>query len=168
MTSTYQQLLNFWFPDQKLSFQKWWFKSTPQLDQEIKTRWEHLLQSYTSGELENWKTTAQGYVALIILLDQLPRNMYRGTDQRLQFEVESQQLAHEFLHKGYDSQVNLHYLVFALMPLRHSSKLTDQECVQSVIKKYDTLKWEGGDLDTWQRFKKASLQSFQKVSQQSQ
>lgn len=166
MSYNYQELLDFWFPD--LSFQKWWFKSSPQLDTKIKTTWEPVLQSYTRSELDDWKTTPLGHVALIILLDQLPRNMYRGSDQRLQFERESQQLAYEFLKKNYDSEVNLHYLVFALMPLRHSSKLTDQECVQSVIKKYDKIQLEGADLETWQRFKKASLQSLYKVSQKSQ
>ncbi len=163
--SSEQELLDFWFPE--LCFQKWWFKSTPELDQEIKIKWESLLQSYKHGQLDHWKQTPRGYVALMILLDQLPRNMYRGTDQRLEFEDQSQQLAHEFLDQAYDTEVNLHYLVFALMPLRHSSKLSDQERVQSVIQKYEGAQWQDSDLDTWQRFTKASAQSLTKVRSQS-
>ena len=70
-----QQILDFWFsPD----IAKHWFASTPALDAEIKTRFEGIWQRATAGELDAWAQTSAGALALIIVLDQLPLNMYRG------------------------------------------------------------------------------------------
>lgn len=163
---SYQSILDFWFPE--LKFQKWWFKATPELDQEIKTRWESFLDLYSQNKLNNWKLTPQSFVALIILLDQFPRNMYRGSEHKHKYDLDAQKLSHEFLDRGFDDsdQINVHYLVFALMPLRHSTKFADQEKVQSIIKKHDSLinDSQKHDHNTWERFKKASQQSLMKIA----
>lgn len=71
---TYKEVLNFWFreltPEQ-------WFRSGKDLDGPIRERFGALVEIARSGELDDWATTAEGRLALILLLDQFPRHVYR-------------------------------------------------------------------------------------------
>ena len=104
----------------------WWGKST-ETDQSIKTRFEASLQAASRNELDDWADTAQGMLALILLLDQFPRNMYRDTAEAFAFDELARQCVHLGLAQGFDQQLSPLQRVFFYMPLEHSEDIDDQE-----------------------------------------
>ena len=108
----------------------WWGKDVA-VDQTIKTRFEAYLLTAADGRRDEWAETPQGMLALILLLDQFPRNMYRDTAQSFSFDALAQQCCHLGLAQGFDQQLAPLQRVFFYLPLEHSEDLEDQEhCVQ--------------------------------------
>ena len=75
-----QEILNFWFHELD---SKQWFQSPEQLDNEIKQRFSKVWQAAAQGELAHWRTSLQGRLAEIIVLDQFSRNIFRNQNKRL-------------------------------------------------------------------------------------
>jgi len=119
----YNEILEYWYSD-KVS--KQWFSSTPELDQEIKEKYESLWESGLNGELDGWKSTAEGCLALIILLDQFPLNMYRGQANSFESEKKAIEIALYAIDKGFDKKIAIDKLSFMYVPFMHSEKLEHQ------------------------------------------
>jgi uncharacterized protein (DUF924 family) len=122
-----QDLLEFWF---SADVQPLWFHSTPKFDHEIKCRFEHLWQQLQkdpqSDRFTEWSQTPEGVLALCILFDQLPLNMYRGESSSFQTESLAIDVAKQGITNGFDQQIAHDKLMFFYMPLMHSEKLEDQ------------------------------------------
>jgi len=74
MTDAIKDVINFWYADEQA---KRWFKSTPDFDAEIKQRYEKLWRSAAENKLLGWQDSAEGCLALCIILDQFPLNMFK-------------------------------------------------------------------------------------------
>ena len=70
------EILDFWFSPE---VEKNWFQTPPELDAEITERFGETHEKAAKGELAGWEDSAEGALALLILLDQFPRNMFRGS-----------------------------------------------------------------------------------------
>ncbi len=119
----YSELLEFWFDE---SSKKRWFNSTPDFDDLIVKKYLKLWEQASIGKLDHWTSTPLGSLSLVIVLDQLPLNMFRGTAQS--FSTESNAIAvtrHALKHK-YDLQLETHQLPFLYLPLMHSENIEDQ------------------------------------------
>lgn len=116
-------ILNFWYTP---PMPEHWFNSTPALDQEIRERFASTWQQAQAGDLDTWQQTAEGCLALCIVLDQFPLNMYRG--QALSFSTEQQAVAvtQYAVAQGFDQQLPPERVMFLYMPLMHSEHLADQ------------------------------------------
>jgi uncharacterized protein (DUF924 family) len=133
--SQVQEILEFWFgkPDEPEygKNRKVWFTKNPKFDQEVRSRFLSVYQQAAAGQLDGWKTSPLGCLALIILLDQFPRNMFRGQPQA--FATDSQALAyaqHAVAH-GFDSQLLPIQRLFVYMPFEHSENIEHQrQCVE--------------------------------------
>jgi uncharacterized protein (DUF924 family) len=128
---TIDTLLDFWFgtdPDDAVVAKAalWWSKNK-QTDQEIRSRFEDQVRAAAQGELDRWARTARGRLALIILLDQLPRNIYRETARAFLHDEKALALSLEGLHLGMDRQLRPIERVFFYLPLEHSECLAHQE-----------------------------------------
>jgi uncharacterized protein (DUF924 family) len=130
---TIDTLLDFWFgtdPDDAVVAKEqaalWWSKNK-QTDQEIRSRFEDQVRAAAQGELDRWARTARGRLALIILLDQLPRNIYRETARAFLHDEKALALSLEGLHLGMDRQLRPIERVFFYLPLEHSECLAHQE-----------------------------------------
>jgi len=121
---TCDEVLAFWFSDQ---IRERWFNSTPALDLEIHERFFSVYQDAINGRLAEWKNSADGCVALVILLDQLPLNMFRGKAESFASEEFSRLVAHHAIEKGFDQMLTDQYKVFLYMPFMHSEALSDQD-----------------------------------------
>ena len=120
----YSDLLHYWFlPNNK----KHWFNSTPAIDEEIREKFESLWSIAYSGELDDWRGSPKSCLALIIILDQLPLNMFRGHAKCFLSEKMALELCHYALLQGYDKDMHEEELVFLLMPLGHSETMSDQK-----------------------------------------
>ena len=120
----YQDVISYWFSEKS---QKHWFNSTPEIDAEIKEKYEGLWQSSAAGRFDSWQETAEGSLALIIVLDQFPLNMFRGEAKSFQTEQQAIDVALKAIDDGFDKRLSTVRLSFLLMPLMHSEKLEDQE-----------------------------------------
>jgi len=122
--TTPQDILDFWYSKE---MQNRWFASTPALDAEIREKFGALWLAATEGELDGWKETPDGCLALTIVFDQLPLNMFRGTAESFRTEQLAVETAKQAISMGFDRRLAVERLGFLYMPLMHSENLADQE-----------------------------------------
>lgn len=118
------EIISYWFSER---IQKHWFSSTPELDKEIKTKYERTWVSAAAGELDEWKISPEGCLALIIILDQLPLNMFRGEAKSFETERQAVEVALTAINSGFDKKLSSDKLPFLFMPFMHSEKLEEQD-----------------------------------------
>ncbi|KAL3780701.1 hypothetical protein HJC23_003526 [Cyclotella cryptica] len=118
------EVLNFWFDE--LTPPQWFAKST-QIDDTIASRFTTLHTAASSGELAPWRSTAQGTLAEIIVLDQFSRNIYRDTPKAFTQDPLAVTLAEEAISKGLDAELTTPQKMFLYMPFMHSENLAHHE-----------------------------------------
>lgn len=140
MSNALKDIISFWFgtrdntPD--LQPQAFWFKSTPEIDADMRTRFLPLYDDIYAGSFDQSASTADDYLAMIIALDQLPRNMFRGTPQAFASDHKALELAKKALSQDFDQhQVSAHRRVFFYMPFEHSENLDDQNLSVKLFEK---------------------------------
>lgn len=106
---------------------RFWFYKNSDLDREMKEMFAPLLDLYKKGELEEWKQDPQGYVTLVVLLDQVPRNAFRGTPQAHEFDADALMLAKAGIAFLLDRKLSLSETLFLYMPFQHSENEQDQK-----------------------------------------
>jgi len=124
MIEGYKAVLDFWFSD---SVKPLWFRSTPAFDEELCERFLTTWQAAASGELRRWAESPEGALALVIVLDQFPLNMFRGKAESFSTEARSREVAREAVEKGWDKELDTSRLAFLYMPFMHSENLDDQD-----------------------------------------
>ena len=110
-------ILNFWF--EELTPAQWW-RVDAALDQTIQARFGELHRAASAGELFEWRTTALGRLAEIIVLDQFSRNMHRGTALAFASDPMALALAQEAVRVGADQALPAQQRAFLYMPYMHS------------------------------------------------
>lgn len=124
------QVLDFWFgsPDSPNygKPQKNWFAKNPEFDREIEMRFLQLYEQAASGLLDGWKITPPTCLALIILLDQFPRNLFRGTPAAFATDWDALSTANFAIDRGYDQDLLPVQRWFIYLPFEHSENLDDQ------------------------------------------
>jgi len=123
------EIVNFW----REAGPKLWFKRDETFDGEIRARFEtaHLMAS--RGEYADWDETAEGALALILLLDQFPRNIYRGSAHAFATDGLARAAARQALHAMQDETVDSPLRVFFYLPFEHSEDLADQDLAVALI-----------------------------------
>jgi uncharacterized protein (DUF924 family) len=107
-----------------------WFAKHEAFDASIRTRFLDLCEAASRGELASWEETPQGALALLILLDQFPRNLFRGSPRAFATDAKARGVAERALARGFDRQCDEELATFLYMPFMHSERLGDQErCV---------------------------------------
>ena len=129
-------ILTFWFGEQfsrgmpTSDRHRLWFGFSPAIDRKIKQLFERDVAQAASGRYNGWKATAKGRLALIILLDQFPRNIYRGTRQAFAYDEQAVELCLQGLELGHDRKLLPVCRSFFYLPLEHSESLDLQRrCV---------------------------------------
>lgn len=129
-------VLEFWFGKSgddsatAQSQQKLWWSKTAEVDADIRRRFGDLVETASKGALDHWAQDARGRLALILLFDQFPRNMYRDTPQAFACDPLARKLALEGISSGADRALRAIERVFFYLPLEHSESAELQErCV---------------------------------------
>ena len=117
------EVLSFW----RAAGPEKWFKKDEAFDAEIRARFLRLHEAATRGELAAWEREPESAVALAIVLDQFPRNMFRDTPQMYATDVTARQVAESALARGFDHQLSAQDRQFLYLPFMHSEELADQE-----------------------------------------
>jgi uncharacterized protein (DUF924 family) len=107
-----------------------WYKQSDAFDAEVRRRFLALWQKAAAGELASWENSDDGALALVIVLDQFPRNMFRGTPQAFASDALARDVARRAIERGTDRRIDPVLLEFLYMPFMHSEHLPDQlHCV---------------------------------------
>ena len=106
---------------------KKWFAKDAAFDAEIRERFLDLHFAASRRELDGWAATAEGALALLILLDQFPRNMFRGSGHAFASDPLARHFAAAALDAGFDQAVGPELRCFFYLPFEHSERLEDQE-----------------------------------------
>lgn len=128
--SKVDEVLDFWFGRGDEANhgkpKEFWFTKNPEFDQEVRNRFMGLYEQTAAGELEHWKETPRGCLALILILDQFPRNMFRGDARSFATDPLALAAAKQAIEAGFDQQLPRIQRWFIYLPLEHSEDLTDQ------------------------------------------
>ena len=121
-----QAIVDFWYSERVRPL---WFNSTAEFDEELRQHYGQLYRDASQGLLQVWEQTATGSLALAIILDQFPLNMFRGQPESFATEAEAVRIARQAVAQGFDNQIEPEYRVFLYMPFMHSENLVDQDLV---------------------------------------
>ncbi len=125
-------VLRFWFGDSIAAdvaldhHERRWFRADPAFDDTIRRRFTDLMEVGGAGELNDWTRTPSGRLALIVLLDQFPRNAFRGSAEAYSFDARARAICHEGLAARADRGLAPIERLFFYLPLMHSEHLADQ------------------------------------------
>nr|WP_120010138.1 DUF924 family protein [Pseudoroseomonas vastitatis] len=123
-----QAVLNFWFPDGLSTMRPIWFQRDEEFDRQIRERFAALPDQALAGLLDPWMTTAEGSVALAVVLDQFPRNLFRGQPQAFQYDAKAREVARDaVLTRQYDQLLPPAARIFLYLPFEHSEDLAGQD-----------------------------------------
>jgi uncharacterized protein (DUF924 family) len=106
---------------------KAWFKKSKVFDADIRRRFEALHFSASRGELDDWAETPEGALALLLLLDQFPRNLFRGSPHAFATDPLARRIARAAVDRGFDTRVDPQLRQFFYLPFEHSEHLEDQD-----------------------------------------
>ncbi len=120
---TPHDIILYWYSE---PVNKQWFSASPGLDAEIQRKFFDLWSAAANGGLDHWMDSAEGCLALCIILDQLPLNMFRGQAKSFATEAQAIDVSKHALKQGFDKQMSTERLQFLFMPLMHSENLADQ------------------------------------------
>jgi uncharacterized protein (DUF924 family) len=104
-----------------------WFAKDPEFDRTFRERFLSLYEAATRGELRNWLKTPNGALALVVLLDQFPRNSFRDTPRMYATDAAALEIADAAIAAGHDRAVESELQFFFYLPFGHSEDLADQE-----------------------------------------
>jgi len=138
---TAKQLIDFWFSE---AVQPMWFNASSVFDAELRDEYYETYCAALSGELAHWADSAEGALALVICLDQMPLNMLRGQAESFAGEAPARQVAAAAIAQGLDRSLDNVQKSFLYMPYMHSEALCDQERALTLFEQaglLDNLQW---------------------------
>jgi uncharacterized protein (DUF924 family) len=153
-TSAYaspEQVLAFWLavgPDR-------WFVEDAALDVEIRSRFQDVHNDAAAGLFKSWEDTPDSALALVIVLDQFPRNMFRGNARAYATDSLARAAAERAIARGFDQRIAMPERIFFYLPFEHSESALDQECCLALVRATgdaEFLKWAKLHADIIRRF----------------
>ena len=132
-----------------------WYARDDAFDAELRRRYVGLWRKAAGGELSSWEGSDDGALALVIVLDQFPRNMFRGEALTYSSDLLARDVALRAIDRGVDSRIDPDLLEFLYMPFMHSEHLPDQlRCIELFrnIGNMEQLQYAEGHADIIRRF----------------
>ncbi len=116
-------MIGFW----RAAGPKKWFRKDAAFDREITARFLAAHEAAAAGRLSDWQATPDGALALLLLLDQFPRNMFRNSARAFATDPLARAVADRAIAHGFDASASDAERVFFYLPFEHSENLADQE-----------------------------------------
>jgi uncharacterized protein (DUF924 family) len=138
---TSSDVLLFWFggPAERGKRRKCWFEKNDAFDREIRNRFLSLYEEAAAGRSSHWKERPADCLALIVLLDQFPRNMFRGTPRAFAADALALDAARHAVAQGYDRTMLPVERLFGYLPFEHSEALADQRMACELYRPLDAF-----------------------------
>lgn len=138
---TPDDVLDFWF---SARVRPQWFAASPELDEEIRATFLDTCRAAAAGRLTDWAQSPRGALALVILLDQFPRNLFRGDARAFAAGTQALRVAGAAIDRGFDARLSDEQKGFLYLPFMHSESLDDQNRSVALHEQAgltDNLKW---------------------------
>lgn len=130
MPADFSDVLDFWFaPPQSRERglnRKAWFRKDERFDEQIRERFLPTFEAASAGKLDAWSSTPYAGLALIVVLDQFPRNLYRGEARAFSSDARALSAARRFVERRFDRVLRPLERVFAYLPFEHCEDLAVQ------------------------------------------
>lgn len=149
--ATAADVLAFW----RAAGEKKWFAKDDAFDAEVRTRFLATYEAAAGGALADWEATPEGALALIIVLDQFPRNMFRRNARAFAADAAARAIVDRAIARGFDQQVPDNERLFFYLPFEHSETMADQERCCALVRTLgnaDLLRWAELHADIIRRF----------------
>jgi uncharacterized protein (DUF924 family) len=146
-----QDVLSFW---RHAGAERWWAKDDA-FDTVIRTRFQATWEAARTGKLASWQTTDDGALALVIVLDQFPRNMFRDDPKMFSTDAMALAVTRTAIAQGRDKRVDVLLRSFFYVPFEHSESMDDQTLCIDLYRKADDadgLKWAELHADIIRKF----------------
>jgi uncharacterized protein (DUF924 family) len=156
-----RSVLAFWFGegDERGRSRAQWFRKDPLFDEEIRRLFLTLYRKAAAGACDQWKDSALDCLALIVVLDQFPRNMFRDSAEAFATDAAARAATRHMLAGGHDAQLRPVERVFVYLPLEHSESLADQEECLRLMKALSAFD-ETRDLHVWAEKHRVIIERF--------
>jgi len=148
MSPEAEHVLEFWFADARSrpegfeQRKRFWFSPSPRADSSIRQRFAATVTLAAGGALDHWIDEASTALALILVLDQFPRNMYRGSPQAFATDAKALEWARIGIERGHDRGLSVVERGFFYMPFQHSE---DASVQQESVRLYGRLRGQALD-----------------------
>jgi len=154
-------VLSFWFGegDERGKSRAQWFRKDPAFDEEIRARFLSLYRQAAAGECDHWQGSALDCLALIVVLDQFPRNLFRDSAEAFATDAAARTAARHLLARGDDARLLPVERMFVYLPLEHSESLADQEECLRLMKSLSVFD-ETRDLHVWAEKHRVIIERF--------
>jgi len=132
-----------------------WYTPDDAFDAEVRQRFFDLWQRAAAGDLSSWEASDDGALALVIVVDQFPRNMFRGDAKTYASDALAREVAHRAIERGVDVRIDPVLREFLYLPFNHSEHLSDQlRCIElsRAAGNAENLKWAEHHADIIRRF----------------
>lgn len=126
-----QEILHFWFEETPPAL---WFQKNGAFDDQIRERFLPAYKLAADGLCDGWRADAEGALALCIVLDQFPRNMFRGQPEAFATDAKALGVAKFAVARGFDQTLSVARRRFLYLPFEHSEDLADQNRAVSLFK----------------------------------
>ena len=149
--ATPADVLAFW----RAAGPKKWFAKDDAFDADIRARFMPTYEAAARGDLTEWEATPDGALALTIVLDQFPRNLFRHGAQAFATDAAARAVADRALARGFDSQAPTGERMFFYLPFEHSESMVDQDRCCALFRELgnaDLLRWAELHADIIRRF----------------
>ena len=133
MNERAKAILDFWFI---ISGTKDWFSKNDEFDNKIRTLFSKDLNKAINNEYDEWQDTPEECVALVILLDQFSRNLFRDNPKAFEQDYKTRLIVNEAVDRGFLEELNQSKIHFLLLPLIHSEDISDHEFGHKLIDTY--------------------------------
>ncbi len=144
-----QAWLDFWFgppgDPQRLHHRQIWFRSTPEFDSSVRRGFAADHEAAAAGRLTAWQDAAESALALVMLLDQVPRNIFRSTPRAFASDAQALALANRALDRGFDRIVPAAWRLFFYLPFEHSEVLANQQRGIALLEALPPVEGRPGD-----------------------
>ena len=132
-----------------------WYKNDGAFDDEVRRRFLGLWREAAAGKASAWETSDEGALALVIVLDQFPRNLFRDDIRTYASDAQAREVAQRAIDRGVDARIDPALREFLYLPFMHSEHLADQlRCIElsRAAGHTESLKWAEHHADIIRRF----------------
>ena len=126
-------IVTFWLsnsrdsPDRASARRGWWYRGGPEVDEEIRARFGELMPRVLAGELSGWRETPDGALAMVLLLDQFTRNLYRGTAEAYAGDALAFEIVNHAIDRGLDRALHPVARIWLFHPFHHREDVAEQD-----------------------------------------
>ncbi|CAM6041982.1 unnamed protein product [Sphagnum compactum] len=133
-----EDVLHFWFKDADLTTYQFpvefWYMAGEAVDKEVKEKFTECLELAGSGKIDHWQSNPQGCLALVIVLDQFSRNIFRDTPHSFAQDQAALKITLDTIKQGWDKKLSAVERIFLYMPLMHSESLEAHEVSEQMFR----------------------------------